>query len=168
LFTCALFILPGCGSAPSPLMEMDQTPADVHGMYALNVTNGPSTCPLQGWTQGAVTTNVPLSVSQNAGSVSADVGGAGTLFLDLWCGNAHLAGSISGSDLELTLTGTRSLSSGACAFTVDARVSATVSDDTLSGSITYTPNTNSSPDCAGVNACTARMNLNGTRPPSSN
>jgi hypothetical protein len=163
-----LCVLPGCGSDRSPLTGVNDTPADVHGMYALNVTNGPSTCPLQGWTEGAVTTNVPLSVSQSGGSVSADVGGAGAVFLGLWCGNAHLAGSVSGSDLVLTLTGTRSLSSGSCAFTVDARVSATVANDSLSGSITYAPNTNSSADCVGVDACTAKMNLSGSRPPPGN
>ncbi len=144
------------------------TPADVHGTYSLNVTNGPSTCPLQGWTEGAQTMNVPLTVTQNGGSVTADVGGAGAIFLDLWCGNAHIGGSVSGSDVELALTGTRSISSGSCAFTVDAHVSATAAGDTLSGSITYTPNTNSSADCAGINTCSARMNLNGTRPPPSN
>lgn len=155
-FVGALSFLSGCGTDGSP-------PANVQGTYSLTVTNGPSTCPLQGWTQGAVTMNVPFTVTQNTESVSAEVGGAGAVFLGLWCGTAHLTGSVSGSDVEMTLTGTRSLSSGSCAFTIDARVSATVTNGSLSGSITYAPNTNSSPDCAGVNTCTAAMNLSGAR-----
>ena len=157
---CVLFVLPGCGGDDSP-------PTNVAGTYTLNVTNGPSTCPLGGWMPGNVTMDVPLVITQNGSSVTADVGGAGAVFLNLYCGNAHLEGSVSGSNMELKLTGTRSLSSGSCAFTIDAHLSATVGNDALSGSITYTPNTNTSPDCAAVNTCSARMNLNGTRPPPS-
>lgn len=154
-------MLNGCGGSN------DGPPADVHGTYTLNVTNGPSTCPLDTWTQGAVTMGVPLTVTQNGASVSADVGGAGAVFLGLWCGSAHLQGSVTGSDLSLDLNGKNSLSSGTCAFTIDAHVSATVGNDTLTGSITYVPNTNTSADCAAVRTCSARMNLNGTRPPPS-
>jgi len=160
-FTCLLLFLYGCGG------KDDGPPADVHGTYTLNVTNGPSTCPLDGWTQGAVTMGVPLTVMQNGKSVSADVGGAGAVFLELWCGGAHLSGSVSGSDVSLDLNGTRSLSSGSCAFTIDAHVSATLGNDSLSGSIVYVPNTNASPDCAAIRACSARMNLSGSRPPPS-
>lgn len=148
----------GCGD--------DSEPIDVHGNYTLNVTNGPSTCPLENWNQGVSTSGIPLTVTQNGSSVSADVGGAGAIFLTVYCGNAHLEGSVSGADLDLTLQGTRSLSSGSCAFTIDAHMVATIDNDALSGSITYTPDTNTSADCAAVRTCTARMNLNGTRPPS--
>jgi len=142
------------------------SPTDVHGSYTLSVTNGPSTCPLSNWNQGSSTSGIPLTITQNGKSISADVGGAGAIFLDLYCGNAHLEGEVSGSDIDLTLNGTRSLSSGSCAFTIDAHLAATANKDAISGSITYAPNTNSSPDCASVRSCSARMNLSGTRPPS--
>lgn len=154
------FLLGSCGGDSPP------PPADVHGMYTLNVINGPSTCPLQGWTEGASTSGIPLTISQNGSSLSADVGGAGAVFLDLYCGNAHFEGTVSGSNIDLVLTGTRSLSSGSCAYTINAHSVGNVQNDVLTGSITYTPNTNTSPDCAAVQACSARMNLNGTRPPS--
>jgi hypothetical protein len=150
----------GCGSDDPP------PPVDVHGNYTLTVTNGPSTCPLPGWTQDAVTRNIPFTVTQNGSSVYADVGGLGAAFLNLYCGNAHLEGSVVGPDMNLHLAGTQSLSSGSCAFTIDANVIATVQGDAITGSITYTPNTNTSADCAAVQSCTARMNFNGTRPPS--
>jgi hypothetical protein len=149
----------GCGNSDSP------PPADIHGNYTLSETNGPSTCPLPNWTQGASTSGIPFRVSQNGSSASGDVGGAGAIFLGLYCGNAHLEGTVSGPNVDLRLTGTRSLSSGSCAFTIDAHLEATVDKDVLTGSISYAPNTNSSPDCAAVRTCTARMNLNGTRPP---
>ena len=152
-----LFVFLACG---------EDEPADVHGTYTCNTTNGPSTCPLENWMQGFTASGIPFTVTQDGSNVSADVGGAGAIFLNLYCGNAHFEGTVSGSDLDLSLDGTRSLSSGSCAFTLDAHLSATVNNDTLSGSVTYSPNTNSSPDCAAVNACSARMNINGTRPPS--
>jgi hypothetical protein len=148
--------LGGCGEDSPP-------PADVHGMYTLNVTNGPSTCQLQGWMDGAMTSGIPLTISQNGSSLTADVGGAGAVFLDLYCGNSHFVGTVSGSNIDLALTGTRSLSSGSCAYTIDAHVVGTVQNDKLTGSITYTPNTNTSPDCAAVHTCSAKMNLDGTR-----
>jgi hypothetical protein len=150
----------GCGD------DDDDAVADVQGTYTLNVTNGPSSCPLTDWNQGATTSGIPLTVTQNGSSVSADVGGAGAIFLNVYCGNAHLEGSVSGMELDLTLQGSRSHSSGTCAFTIDAQLVATVNNDTISGSITYTPDTNSSADCVPVRACSARMNFNGTRPPS--
>lgn len=160
LLVASLPILQACSSSDSA------PPADVHGNYTLNETNGPSTCPLQNWNQGASTSGIPVTLTQNGTSVSGDVGGAGAVFLDLYCGNAHLEGTVSGSTLDLHLTGTRSLSSGSCAFTIDAHLVATVDNDALTGSITYAPNTNTSPDCAAIATCSARMNLNGTRPPS--
>jgi hypothetical protein len=149
----------GCGGSSG-------TPVDVHGSYTLSVTNGPSTCPLANWMQGANTPGVPFTVTQNGQSISADVGGAGAVFLGLYCGNAHLEGAVAGSSLDLMLAGSRSLASGSCAFTIDAHLQATVSKDALSGSITYAPNTNSSADCAAIRTCSARMNLSGSRPPS--
>jgi len=156
----AISLVQGCGS------DATAPPADVHGNYALNETNGPSTCPLPNWTQGASTSGIPVTITQNGSSVTADVGGAGAIFLGLYCGNAHLEGTASGSNVDLLLRGTRSLSSGSCAFTIDAHLVATVDNDALTGSITYAPNTNTSPDCAAIATCSARMNLNGTRPPS--
>jgi len=148
----------GCGSDDPP------PPADVHGSYTLTVTNGPSTCPLPGWTVDAETPNIPFTVIQNGSSVSANVGGLGAAFLNLYCGNAHLEGSVVGPDMNLHLAGTQPLSSGSCAFTIDANLVATLQGDDLTGSISYTPNTNTSADCAAVRSCTARMDFNGTRP----
>jgi hypothetical protein len=150
----------GCGGDDSP------PPADVHGNYTLTVTNGPSSCPLQNWNQNAITPNIPFNVVQNGSSVTADVGGLGAAFLSVYCGNSHLEGQVVGSELQLHLAGTRSLSSGSCAFTIDANIVATVQGDAINGSIGYVPNTNSSTDCAAVQSCSARMNFNGTRPPS--
>ena len=160
-FALVLSAAIGCGDDPPP-------PADVHGNYTLTVTNGPSTCPLPNWNQGAVTPNIPFTVTQNGSGVSADVGGLGAIFLNAYCGNAHLEGSVTGSDMDLSLAGTRGLTSGSCAFTIDAHLVATLQNDAISGSISYAPNTNSSADCAAVRTCAARMNFNGTRPPPGN
>lgn len=157
---CMISALSACGDDSPP------PPADVHGVYSISETNGPSSCQIPNWNQGASTTGIPFTVTQNGGSVSADVGGVGQIFLMGCCGNAHFAGSVSGNTLDLRLAGTTSLSAGSCAYTIDAHLVATVQNDALTGTVTYTPNTNSSPDCASVQTCSARMNVNGTRPPS--
>lgn len=158
--SCALLVLSGCGGDDAP------PPADVHGNYTMTVTNGPSSCPLPNWNQGAVTQNIPFTVTQNGSSASADVGGAGALFLNVYCGTAHLEGTVTGSDMNLHLRGNNSFSTGSCAFTVDANLVATLQNDALSGSIVYAPNPNMSPDCATIQSCSARMNFNGVRPAS--
>lgn len=156
-FLLCLIVAPllySCGSSPP-------APADVQGTYMLSASNGPSTCPLQNWNQGATTTGIPFTVSQNGASLSVDVGGPGAVLLERYSGNPHFDGTASGSDIHLTLTGTRSLTSGACVFTVDASVVGTVQNDVLTGILSYAPSTNKSPDCVAVHDCYAWMSLDG-------
>jgi hypothetical protein len=159
LLVCLPPVFSGCGGDDS------KPPTDVHGDYTLSATNGPSTCPLPGWTENSTTSGIPFKITQNGASVSGDVGGAGQVFLGIYCGNSHLEGSVSGPDIDMRLAGTNSLSSGSCAFTINAHLVATVVNDELTGTISYAPDTNSSQDCAAVRTCTASMSLKATRPP---
>lgn len=149
------------GSDPPP------TP-DIHGTYTISTTNGQGAC-LPGWTPGQTASNISVDVTQSGGSVTATVTGVSSaVLIGLWGQGANVyQGTVSGSSLDLVAHGTRSYSSGSCAFTVDATLHATVSGDVMQGTIVYTPNTNSSPDCASVRTCSASQSFNGTRPPTS-
>ena len=46
-----------------------------------------------------------------------------------------------------------------------ATVDATLTGDTLTGTIRYTQPTNDAPDCGGREECRSVQNFNGTRPP---
>jgi hypothetical protein len=61
--------------------------------------------------------------------------------------------------------GTRSFTSGDCAFTIKSTAQLELSGDALAGSIEYTPVTNGSPACGELEQCVSEQLLSGTRPP---
>jgi hypothetical protein len=146
------------GSDPGP-------PANVAGSYTMSIKNEASTCSLPNWTEGATSQNIPVTISQNGSDVTAKVGGLQGAFLNGVLGSDTFTGHVSGNAIDAVLHGSRSLSSGTCAYTIDATFTATVTGDVVQGNVRYTPNTNQSADCAGVATCSASQKLNGTRPP---
>ena len=74
-------------------------------------------------------------------------------------------GAVDGSDLALTITGTRAMSQGACAYTIDADLDATLAGDALSGSVFYRARTNGAADCGALTGCQSQQDFAGARPP---
>ncbi len=140
-------------------------PVDAAGAYTVTITNGANQCAFAGWEEGAVATGVPLTVTQEAAAVTAAVEGAAGAFLDLVLGSRAFEGEIDGAALALTLFGTTPFMSGACTYTVNGEVTATVDGDLIEGSIEYRPSTNGSPDCGVLETCVTAQQFNGTRPP---
>ncbi len=143
----------------------DPAPPDAAGAYTVTITNGANQCAFAGWMEGAVATGVPLAVTQEEATVTATVQGPAGAFLDLVLGARIFEGEIDGSALALTLFGTAPFMSGACTYTVNGEVSATVDGDVIEGSIEYRPSTNGSPACGVLETCVTAQQFNGTRPP---
>jgi hypothetical protein len=123
---------------------------------------------LPNWTQGTSVTDIHVAITQNGNGVTATVTDAipaGVLRAAFGNGADTYTGTIDGNQLTLVSRGDKSFTSGSCAFTIVATLDATVSGDVIQGTIHYTPDTNGSPDCAAVNACSTTQSLNGTRPP---
>ena len=139
-------------------------PADVAGNYTVNVTNGENGCGFDNW-DGNTAANIPVGITQDGESATATVGGLTATFLDLWLGGHVFNGSVDGSHLELTLTGTRAQSQGACAYTYDAVIDADIDGDVLTGEIRYEAKPNGQADCGTLNGCASVQELNGARPP---
>ena len=139
--------------------------ADVTGDYSVAVTNGANGCDLANWTEGSSAQNISVQITQDGDSVSADVGGATRVVLDLWLGGHVFTGTVDGDDLSLRLTGSNAQSSGNCAYTYDAVLDATVDGDTLTGTIRYEAQTNGGTDCGTLTGCATVQDFNGTRPP---
>ena len=100
--------LAGCGGT-----------ANVEGDFSINVANRENGCGFDNW-DGNTAANIPVGITQDGESATATVGGLTATFLDLWLGGHVFNGSVDGSHLDLTLTGTRAQSQGACAYTYDA------------------------------------------------
>lgn len=154
LVGCALTVLVGCGST-----------ADVAGEYTIALTNRANGCMFDNWTEGDTTTGVALTVTQNGEAVTASVGGVSGAALDLVLASHEFIGSIDGEHMDLRITGERAASMGACAYTLNADVAADIDGDTLTGTITYRPQTNGASDCNYLNTCSNVQAFNGTRPP---
>ncbi|HLU65790.1 MAG TPA: hypothetical protein VKZ63_05915 [Kofleriaceae bacterium] len=148
-----------------PALGCGGDPVDVSGEYTLTLTNGDNGCQFENWVEGEVTTNVSLLIEQDGDSVTASVGGAAALVLDVLLGSSVFRGEVDGSHLQLTLHGTdRTVEQ--CTFFVDGVVHAEVDGDVITGVIEYRPATNGNVACGVLNDCVTSQQFNGTRPPS--
>ncbi|MEM9190479.1 MAG: hypothetical protein AAGF12_14935 [Myxococcota bacterium] len=143
----------------------DDPPADVAGDYTANVTNGPNQCNLDTWNEGSTLSGIPIQVSQEGASVTAEVGGGVGLFLDVWLGARSFEGGVTGSRIDAVLFGQNPNRVGGCTFTIDAELEATLQGDLLEGAVQFRPSTSSHPDCLTFANCSNGQAFNGTRPP---
>jgi hypothetical protein len=142
------------------------TPADVAGTYSINVTDEDNGCGFQNWTVGQVSMNIPMTVTQQQGQAQAQAtitGLVGT-YLTAVFGTNVFDGDVSGNDVTLVMHSTKSFTSNNCSYFVTATAHATLVNDSLSGTIVYTTQTNNSPDCATINNCHSQQAFDGSRP----
>ena len=150
----SLVLLAACGSD-----------VDAAGEYSVNVTNRENGCAFDDWTEGDTATNIPLTITQSDSEITGEVGGPAGLFLGVVLGSNVFEGTVSGDELDMTLFGTNSASDGNCTYTVNAIFEGELDGDVVTGEIRYTTATNDNPDCAAIEGCASRQELNGTRPP---
>jgi hypothetical protein len=142
-------------------------PKNFTGMYSLSLTNGENGCAFANYTVGQTTTGVPITITQVEGDANlvVQVEGVAGLFVFAATGSTQFQGSVDGSNMEATIVGTTDIQDGACTYRVNATIDATLTGDTLTGTIRYlTPNND--PDCSSRENCRTVQNFNGTRPPS--
>ncbi len=143
----------------------DSEPADVAGQYTISVTNGDNGCNFENWTVGEQSTGIPVNITQEEASVTAEVQGLTGILLDFLLGTNVYTGSVDGNSLELSIYGTNSASQGDCTYTVNSFLDAEVDGDVLTGEIRYQAATVDNPACAELAGCASIQNFNGTRPP---
>jgi len=134
-------------------------PANVAGTYTLTVTDGQNGCSIPNFTNGAASTGVMITITQNGSSVSATVMGYSGLVLAFSTGNT-LSGTISGSEATLSATGNHT--QGNCAYTTTASASMTFNGKQVQGAISYTDSGNGSSDCGALQQCTSTQTFTGS------
>jgi hypothetical protein len=117
-----------------------------------------------GWTVNEQTPGIEVVITQNGASAIAEVKGGAGFVLGVAFGSATFSGDVDGDELNLFVTGTRPKTTGNCTFTYDGRMEATLTENTLNGSLYYVANTNTASDCAAVQ-CTSKQDFAGSRPP---
>lgn len=138
--------------------------ANISGNYSVNVTNGDNGCNIPNWTVGAMSTNIPFTITQTGGNATGTLNGAVGAYASLVLGSNTFTGTVLGEAFDLKLFGTKSYTMNSCAYTVNAEVSGTINGNFIGGSIVYTPSTNGSPDCGTLNGCQSQQTFNGARP----
>jgi hypothetical protein len=149
-------LLVGCGGG---------SPANVAGTYTINLTNRDNGCMLQNWVAGEQTTGVMGQMTQSDENASMTVMGLAGLALNAWLGSNVFSGTVDGNDVNLTILGSKSYTTGNCTYTYNALIDGSISGDTLSGRIVYTAATNDNPDCAALDGCSSYQDFNAIRPP---
>ena len=155
LWMVVLAFAPACGGEP----------ADVEGEYSMQITNRENGCEFDDWEEDATTQNVPITVEQDGSEVTAYIDGLVGGFVELVLGSRAFEGAVSGDTISLDLYGTRSLSEGNCTYTINATVTGTLSGNSLSGFIDYSPASNDNPDCESIEGCVSTQEFSGSRPP---
>lgn len=156
LFTIAALL--GACSSSSP-------PKNVAGDYSVNVVDRANGCNLSNWTEGQSSTGISVTVTQSGATAQVTINGAVGVYVNAVIGGQAFDGAVAGADLDAALHGTRQYTMGNCAYTYTADLAATLTGDTLAGTITYTPMTNGSPDCGTLASCQSVQDFNGLRPP---
>ncbi len=139
--------------------------ANVAGNYTVAVTNRDNNCAFPGWTVGAQSTGVMVTITQSGNGATAIVMGGGGFILDALIGSHTFAGSVSGDKVDLKATGSKPQTQGNCTYTVNGEITGTLTGDALMGSIYYTGQGNGMTDCAGITGCTSFQDFSGSRPP---
>ena len=149
----------GCGG--------DAAAENIAGTYAVTATNGSNTCGFQPWVAGDSSTGlVQIFETTRGGAMFAVQGPTGVLvnFITLNLGNSGMAfpSSVSGSTLVGSTHGELKQTLGACTYTIDATVNATVTGTSITGAITYTPVPQGA-GCDALNGCSQAQSFTGVR-----
>ncbi len=155
LATLSLSTVLTCGCAP----------ADLAGNYTLNLTNRDNGCDFDNWEVGKSTAAIPMTITQEDASINGTVEGLTGAYLNLILGSNVFRGEVAGQTFTMAITGSRSGSKGNCAYTVNATANGSLSTDVISGTISYSAQTNNNSDCGALSGCVSRQEFNGTRPP---
>jgi hypothetical protein len=141
----------------------NSTPTNFAGTYTLTTTENANDCNLANWTPGSTTTFTAV-FTQDGTAAQLTVQGAVALFLDLVVGTATFQGTVSGNTFTTELIGTKSATEGACSYTSNIAISATLdSNSVISGTLTLTPVTNGDPSCGAKNTCSNGETISGNR-----
>ena len=146
-----------CGNTP---------PTNFAGSYAITIVNGDNGCQLQNWKVGDASTNITATVTQDSGLAQLTIP-TNTLagaYLLLVLGTNTFSGTVSGDEFTANYLGTPSQTQNGCTYTTKATLDVTLdANSVISGTITYTPQTNGDASCGVLNTCSYSQTVSGTR-----
>jgi hypothetical protein len=128
------------------------------------VTNGDNGCNYANWAVGNSAQNISFDIAQSGAQASGTLKGIANIYFAV-LGIGTLQGPVNGANASLSGVGTTSLKQGNCAYFVRASANLALTGNALNGTITYSDQTNGSPDCGPLTTCESHQNVSGSRPP---
>ncbi|HJZ84244.1 MAG TPA: hypothetical protein VKN99_03695 [Polyangia bacterium] len=156
-----------CGLLAAGCYDFDGLSSNfnVSGQYSVNVTNGANGCNFADWSTGAMSSGIPLAITQNGSNVVATIGGLAGDWVNFVCGGRDLVGTVDKGTLQVGIACTKAQTQGTCTYRIVAQATATVSGDAIMGTIDYSTVTNNDPGCGTLQSCHNQQRFNGARPP---
>jgi len=159
LFVALTLSVAACGGSSSSVPTVNAS-----GEYSGSVTNGANSCPGL-WNMGE--TNVlNMTVTQtDQGSVALQLKGAYGLAVQLILGSSTLTGTVNGTAINAVFIGTNRITdaSSGCSFIWSGDFNASLSGDSLSGTMQLRPQMVSGTSCDAFTACSREVAVNETR-----
>jgi hypothetical protein len=140
-----------------------QAPANFAGSYSTTMTLGPNGCMFESWTEGNVSEDVPLTVTQTDTTVTVVVGGLIGGFLSLALGTNQLSGTVDGNTVHLSFVGTNVVTNQTtmCTYRMTATGDAFLQGDLIDGDLDFTA---TMPSCPELEGCHSYVSVTGLRP----
>ncbi len=139
------------------------TPTNFAGSYTVAVTNQANTCGFANWQDGNTTSAIPVTFTQDGSTAQLNIQGLVGAYVALITGSSSIQGTVSGDTFTGEYLGTKAVTQNACSYTVNMKVVATLANNVLSGTLSYTPITNGDPSCGTLNACSNSQTVSGNK-----
>ena len=140
----------------------DEPTADFEGEYMVTSTNGDNGCMLEDWVEGAVTNDIPVTITQDGQSIELTVDGLAGVFYNFYLGSNRFTGTVDGITAELAYNGNKeiTLEDPVCTFMLNASGGAVLLDDVLEGHLDLIA---VGATCEELMDCRMRVELSGVR-----
>lgn len=137
--------------------------ANVAGAYSVSVVNGANSCADTSWKEGDGAQNIPLAITQSGANITVSVEGWWGGLLMLGYGSKDFVGTVTGNRIRATLFNRNTRRAGACTYSINGSLDATLRGNGFEGRVLYQPSAgNMAPDCP---VCASEQKFSGHRQP---
>ncbi|MBL8679514.1 MAG: hypothetical protein JNK05_10130 [Myxococcales bacterium] len=154
------------GFSPLALVLAACAPPDVAGSFSGAITNRDNPCQLAGFTPGAMSSGVTMTVTQSGTNVTVSVEGAARLALAAFVGSTEpMTGSTTGNGFSVRQVGRVPMSQMGCTFNTLVEATARLSGNSLEGTVAYSYQVTDASACGYRATCRTTQDFSFVRPP---
>jgi hypothetical protein len=154
------------GLAPLALLLAACAPPDVAGAFAGALTNRENGCMLAGFTPGAMSSGVTMTVTQSDAAVTVNVDGLARAALSLFLGSTEpMRGSTTAGGFLVRQAGQTPMNQMGCTFNTQVEANARLTGNALEGTVVYSFQVTDPNACGYRATCRSTQDFSFVRPP---